>query len=91
MKKAAVVRDLVIAAKTKGAKIEDNDLITEVMAKCGFRRQLARAYIHNNWAKVQTKGEADKAAAARDRKNAARRAARAAAKAKAATTEVAPA
>lgn len=51
MKKSAIVRNMIANAKENG--ISENDVILQVMAEIGFKRQLARAYVKNNWNKVQ--------------------------------------
>jgi ribosomal protein S21 len=52
MKKSQIVRNMIAAAKAQGVSAED--IIAAVMADTGFKRQLARAYILNNWEKVDT-------------------------------------
>lgn len=51
MKKSAVVRAMILKAKAQG--LTPVDIVTEVMSELGFPRQLARAYINNNWSKVE--------------------------------------
>lgn len=51
MKKSAIVRNMIANAKENG--IGENDVILQVMAEIGFKRQLARAYVKNNWNKVE--------------------------------------
>lgn len=53
MSKANQVRDLIAACKAENNEHPTEQLILVVMDVCGFRRQLARAYINNNWTKVQ--------------------------------------
>jgi hypothetical protein len=50
--KAKQVRNIIANAKSAGYEMEA--VIQEVMAATGFRRQLARAYVNNNWDKVET-------------------------------------
>ena len=50
MKKSQIIREMIAEAKAQGQT--QNELITAVREACGFSRQLARAYINNNWAKV---------------------------------------
>ena len=50
MKKSEIVRNMIAEAKTQGLTAQD--IITAVMNDLGFKRQLARAYINNNWDKV---------------------------------------
>lgn len=50
MKKSAIVRAMIVKAKAQG--LTPVDIVTEVMSELGFPRQLARAYINNNWTKV---------------------------------------
>lgn len=49
MTKAQQVRDIITAAKARAES--EQDCLPAVMA-LGFQRQLARAYIKNNWTKV---------------------------------------
>lgn len=51
MKKSAIVRAMIVKAKAQG--LTPVDIVTEVMSELGFPRQLARAYINNNWSKVE--------------------------------------
>jgi hypothetical protein len=51
MKKSAAVRAMILKAKAQG--LTPVDIVTEVMSELGFHRQLARAYINNNWSKVE--------------------------------------
>lgn len=51
MSKAKQVRNMIAQAKAKG--LDGTALIGAVMAEFGFARQLARAYINNNWNKVE--------------------------------------
>lgn len=50
MTKANQVREMIAQAKAK--QLDAASLIKPVMEKFGFHRQLARAYINNNWDKV---------------------------------------
>lgn len=59
MKKAELVRSMIAQAKTNGLTAED--VIAAVMADIGFQRQLARAYVNNNWGKVAIVEKAKKA------------------------------
>lgn len=59
MKKAELVRSMISQAKTNGLTAED--VIAAVMADIGFQRQLARAYVNNNWGKVAIVEKAKKA------------------------------
>ena len=52
MSKANQVRSFIADCKAEHAAPTEQ-LIVLVMDACGFRRQLARAYINNNWDKVQ--------------------------------------
>lgn len=52
MSKANQVRELIANCKAAN-DAPTEDLIILVMDVCGFKRQLARAYINNNWEKVQ--------------------------------------
>lgn len=52
MSKANQVRELIANCKA-AHDAPTEDLIILVMDVCGFKRQLARAYINNNWTKVQ--------------------------------------
>lgn len=51
MKKSAMVREMIATAKAQGLTAQD--IITAVMSDLGFQRQLARAYVNNNWDKVE--------------------------------------
>ena len=82
--KSKQVRTLIHVAKSNGATEVTNELIVAVMAELGFKRQLARAYVMNNWAKVEVVAVPaidPKLAAKRAKDAAAKRAKRAAAKA----------
>jgi hypothetical protein len=50
MKKSEIVRNIIARAQDEGWVAED--VIAAVMNECGFKRQLARAYIKNNWNKT---------------------------------------
>ena len=50
--KAAQVRNIIAAAKVDG--LSSDDIVGAVMQCTGHKRQLARAYIKNNWPKVAT-------------------------------------
>ncbi len=50
MTKSAIVREMIAQAKAQGLTAED--IVTAVMSDMGFARQLARAYVNNNWTKV---------------------------------------
>jgi len=52
MKKSELVRNMIRDAKVAGAVEADDAFIKAVMAATGHTRQLARAYIKNNWPKV---------------------------------------
>lgn len=60
MKKSAIVRNMIATAKAQGLSAQD--IITAVMSDLGFQRQLARAYINNNWDKVEVTVAAEKPA-----------------------------
>jgi len=51
MKKSQQVRELIARAKAQG--VDADAIISEVMNDLGFKRQLARAYINNNWNRVE--------------------------------------
>ena len=51
MKKSAIVRNMIATAKAQGLTAQD--IIGAVMEDLGFQRQLARAYVNNNWDKVE--------------------------------------
>ena len=53
MRKSDTVRALIAQAKTEGLELPNNALIQLVQDNTGFKRQLARAYIINNWNKVE--------------------------------------
>jgi trehalose-6-phosphate synthase len=59
MKKSELVRMMIAQAKSNGLTAED--VITAVMADIGFQRQLARAYVNNNWDKVTVVAKVKKA------------------------------
>ena len=59
MKKSELVRNMIAEAKANG--LTANDVIAAVMADIGFQRQLARAYVNNNWGKVAVVEKAKKA------------------------------
>ena len=52
MKKSEIVRNMIKDAKVAGATEPNEDFIKAVMEATGHPRQLARAYIKNNWPKV---------------------------------------
>ena len=52
MSKATQVREMIATCKQQH-DAPTEELIVLVMDVCGFKRQLARAYINNNWTKVQ--------------------------------------
>lgn len=68
MKKSEQVRAAIADAKSKG--LTQEDVITAIREATGFGRRLARAYVLNNWDKVeaavvkQVKAKAKKAVAA---------------------------
>ena len=51
MSKAKQVREMIAQAKARNEAADT--LIAAVMAQFGFARQLARAYVKNNWDKVE--------------------------------------
>lgn len=51
MKKSELVRKMISDAKAAG--LTADDVIAAVMNDIGFQRQLARAYVNNNWPKVE--------------------------------------
>ena len=53
MTKAQQVREMIALAKGRNEALET--LIQPVMQQFGFARQLARAYLKNNWDKVEAK------------------------------------
>ena len=53
MRKSDTVRALIEQAKMEGLELPNNALIQLVQDNTGFKRQLARAYIINNWNKVE--------------------------------------
>ena len=59
MKKSELVRSMIAQAKASG--LTADDVISAVMADIGFQRQLARAYVNNNWGKVAVVEKAKKA------------------------------
>jgi len=59
MKKSEVVRNMIAQAKAAG--LTADDVIAAVMSDIGFQRQLARAYVNNNWGKVTVVETAKKA------------------------------
>lgn len=66
MKKSEIVRNMIRDAKVAGMTGPDEAFITSVMEATGHPRQLARAYIKNNWPRVvlQAVAEATEAAGA---------------------------
>ena len=58
MKKSAIVRNMIATAKAQGLTAQD--IIGAVMSDLGFQRQLARAYVNNNWDKVEVPAAAEK-------------------------------
>lgn len=60
MKKSALVRNMIATAKAQGLTAQD--IVEAVMSDLGFARQLARAYINNNWDKVEVAAPAAKPA-----------------------------
>lgn len=69
MKKADIVRELIVNHRVAGNDAPNDTLIAAIMERCGFQRQLARAYIKANWPKtdamlpgaVQATAQADNA------------------------------
>ena len=58
MKKSALVRNMIATAKAQGLTAQD--IVQAVMSDLGFQRQLARAYVNNNWDKVEAAAPAAK-------------------------------
>lgn len=61
MKKSELVRQAIADAKSK--KLTQEDVITAIREATGFGRRLARAYVLNNWDKVEAPKAAKKAPA----------------------------
>jgi len=61
MKKSQIVRNMIANAKAQG--IDAQEIISAVISDLGFQRQLARAYVTNNWDKVESLAEAAPAVA----------------------------
>jgi len=59
MKKSELVRAAIADAKAK--KLSQEDVITAIREATGFGRRLARAYVLNNWDKVEAPVAAVKA------------------------------
>jgi hypothetical protein len=53
MKKSEIVRNMIAVAKSQG--VDAQEIINAVISDLGFQRQLARAYVTNNWNKVEAK------------------------------------
>ena len=60
MKKSEQVRAAIADAKSKG--LTQEDVITAIRQATGFGRRLARAYVLNNWDKVEVTAKPAKAA-----------------------------
>lgn len=63
MSKAKQVREMIAQAKAKGVDVQE--LISAVMERLGFGRQLARTYLLGNWDKVEAAAPVETARANR--------------------------
>lgn len=63
MSKAKQVREMIAQAKAKGVDVQE--LISAVMERLGFGRQLARTYLLGNWDRVEAAAPVETARAKR--------------------------